>query len=160
MKQICLRNQTQVATGLQLRIKINLLEAENLIRDKVNFMNKGGRPKITIDFEMVEKLCAMQCTGEEIAGVLKVNYDTLNARINEEYGIGFSDYYKKHSQSGRASLRRLQWKSAQGGNTPMLIWLGKQYLGQRDKHEHEFDDDSFTPVKITFEQKDCRVEHN
>lgn len=111
-------------------------------------MNKGGRPKITIDFEMVEKLCAMQCTGEEIAGVLKINYDTLNARINEEYGIGFSDYYKKHSQSGRASLRRLQWKSAQGGNTPMLIWLGKQYLGQRDIVEQHDNETKPEPIKF------------
>ena len=28
------------------------------------------------------------------------------------------------------------------------------------KTEHGYDDDNFTPVKISFEQKDCRVEHN
>jgi hypothetical protein len=30
---------------------------------------------------------------------------------------------------------RAQWKSAMAGNTTMQIWLGKQLLGQRDRHE-------------------------
>jgi hypothetical protein len=36
---------------------------------------------------------------------------------------------------GRMSLRRKQWKAAEDGNTTMLVWLGKQYLGQSDKSE-------------------------
>ncbi len=33
------------------------------------------------------------------------------------------------------SLRRKQWRAAEEGNTTMLVWLGKQYLGQKDKSE-------------------------
>jgi hypothetical protein len=33
------------------------------------------------------------------------------------------------------SLRRMQWEKAQTGNTTMLIWLGKQMLGQKDRLE-------------------------
>jgi len=40
-------------------------------------------------------------------------------------------------ENGRSSLRRLQWKSATNGNITMQIWLGKQYLGQRDMHSAE-----------------------
>jgi hypothetical protein len=40
-------------------------------------------------------------------------------------------------EAGKSSLRRLQWKSALGGNVVMQIWLGKQYLGQRDEHAVE-----------------------
>ena len=29
----------------------------------------------------------------------------------------------------------MQWKSAERGSVPMLIWLGKQVLGQTDKSE-------------------------
>lgn len=36
---------------------------------------------------------------------------------------------------GKASLRRMQFKSAEDGNVTMQIWLGKQMLGQRDKSE-------------------------
>jgi len=31
----------------------------------------------------------------------------------------------------------LQWKAAQKGNTSILIWLGKQYLNQRDQPKEE-----------------------
>ena len=37
--------------------------------------------------------------------------------------------------NGRQTLRRLQWQAANEGNSTMLVWLGKQLLGQRDKTE-------------------------
>ena len=97
--------------------------------------NKGGRPKKRINFETVDKLCGLHCTGEEIAAFLGIDYDTLNARIKEKYDVGFSEYYKKKKGFGKVSLRRMQWEAAQQGNITMLIWLGKQYLGQKDKQE-------------------------
>ena len=95
----------------------------------------GGRPKAVINWDTVEKLCAIQCTGEEIAAVLKIDYDTLNTHIKDEFNLSFSDYFKKHSANGKMSLRRKQYEVAQSGNVPMLIWLGKQYLEQKDKQE-------------------------
>jgi len=94
-----------------------------------------ARPKKEIDFKIVKNLCGIQCTGEEIAGTLEIDYDTLSRRIKSEYGMGFAEYYKKESAVGKISLRRLQWKAANGGNVSMLIWLGKQYLDQTDKQE-------------------------
>ena len=38
---------------------------------------------------------------------------------------------------GKASLRSAQFKAALAGNATMLIWMGKQLLGQRDKLDHE-----------------------
>ena len=38
--------------------------------------NKGGRPKVVIDYKTLEKLCAIHCTGEECAAILGVDYDT------------------------------------------------------------------------------------
>ena len=96
---------------------------------------KMGRPKIVIDFNMVDKLCAIQCTGEEIASVLGVNYDTLNLRIKETYSQSFSDYFKSKSGAGKASLRRTQFELAKK-NAAMCIWLGKQYLGQREPEQY------------------------
>ncbi len=94
--------------------------------------NKGGRPRKVIDWEQLEKLCAIHCTGEECASVLGVSYDALNDAIKRAGYSGFPEYFKKHSGPGKASLRRMQFKSAESGNATMLIWLGKQYLGQRD----------------------------
>lgn len=97
---------------------------------------KGGRPRIEIDIDQLEKLVKMQCTAEECASVLGMCADTLDARLKEHGESGFSEYHKKHSAGGKASLRRMQWKSAQDGNVTAQIWLGKQYLGQKDKNEN------------------------
>ena len=97
--------------------------------------NKGGRPKKVIDYTTLERLCHLQCTGEECAAVLGISYETLNTRLKDDGEGGFLEYNKRHGQSGKASLRRLQWKVAEKGNTSMLIWLGKQYLGQSDKKD-------------------------
>ena len=103
--------------------------------DQKTEKNLGGRPKIPIDWKTLEGLCQIQCTEVECAAVLKIHLDTLAVAIKEEFGYGFPEYLKNHSGKGRASLRRLQWGQAQGGNTTMLIWLGKQWLAQADKTE-------------------------
>lgn len=100
-------------------------------------MAKTGRPKLDVDFEVVDQLCMMQCTAEEIAAVLKVSVDTLDRRIKENFGMTFAEYFKQKRVAGNMSLRKAQWdKAVHGGNTTMLIFLGKQYLGQADKIEN------------------------
>jgi hypothetical protein len=105
----------------------------------------AGRPKIEIDWEDVRKLSLLQCTQNEIASFLGVSVDTLLRRKE------FCELYKKGMEEGRMSLRRLQWKKAQDGNTTMLIWLGKQYLGQSDKQELTGKDGKSLVPDIKFE---------
>jgi len=95
--------------------------------------------KIQIDWEIVDELCKIQCTGEEIADVLGCSYDTLERRCKEVHKTACADYIKKKAAGGKSSLRRMQYKAAEGGNATMLIWLGKQYLGQSDKVESKSD---------------------
>ena len=90
-----------------------------------------GRPRKEIDYIQLEKLCSIQCTEVEIAQFFEVSVDTLCSRIKEEYTMTFSEYFKKHSADGKISLRRNQFKLSEK-NTAMAIWLGKQYLGQKD----------------------------
>ncbi len=100
-------------------------------------MSKGGRPRHELDYTLLDKLCAIQCTGEEVASVMGIDYDTLNRALKRDGNAGFAEYFKKKGAHGRTSLRRKQMESALSGNTSMMIWLGKQYLGQRDKQETE-----------------------
>lgn len=102
---------------------------------------KMGRPKIELDFEHIKKLCSLQCTAEEIAGFFDVCIDTLEARIKEKYDCTFPEFFKKHCASGKISLRRKQYEVAMSGNTALLIFLGKQNLGQSDKVEHSHRED-------------------
>lgn len=88
-----------------------------------------GRPKKVIDYVLAEKLAYIQCTIDEIAVVLGISDVTLRKDKR------FLAIHRKGMEEGKSSLRRLQWKGAEAGNPTMLIWLGKQYLGQKDKSE-------------------------
>jgi len=85
----------------------------------------GGRPKIEIDYKLVEKLAMIACTQEEIAAVLGCSVDTLQ-RDAEFCGI-----YKDGLHKCRVSLRRKQFALADK-NAAMAIFLGKNLLRQRD----------------------------
>ena len=101
--------------------------------------NLGGRrSKLPlINQQQFESMCAIQCTKDEICAIFDVDEGTLTKWCKETYNTGFSDIYKKKSSTGKMSLRRNQFKSAEGGNVTMQIWLGKQYLGQTDKVEEK-----------------------
>jgi len=94
-----------------------------------------GRPEVKIDWNIVDELCHIQCTSEEIASVIGCSDATLARRCKKDHDITFAEYIAQKSLGGKSSLRRKQWKAADSGNTTMLIWLGKQYLGQVDKPE-------------------------
>lgn len=91
---------------------------------------KVGRPKFQIDYETVEKLAHIQCTKTEIANFLGCSVDTLDRDNN------FAEHYKKGLDGGKMSLRRIQFKLAEK-NSSMAIFLGKQYLGQKDIVEQQ-----------------------
>lgn len=88
----------------------------------------AGRPKKEIDYEAVEKLANIQCTQEEIASFLGISTRTLQR--DEQ----FMELFNRGRENGKMSLRRIQWKHAEKSAT-MAIWLGKQYLGQKDNIE-------------------------
>lgn len=108
-----------------------------------------ARPRKEIDYATVEKLLHIQCTGEEIAAVLGINYDTLVSSIKRDHKMSYSEYSEQKKAGGKASLRRMQWKQAENGNTTMLIWLGKQMLGQSDKQQTELTGKDGDGIKIS-----------
>ena len=92
-----------------------------------------GRPRKHIDEHQFESLCALQCTEVEVCDVLDVTDKTLCAWCKRTYKMTFSEVYKLKSSKGKVSIRRFQYKEAEKGNVTMLIWLGKQWLGQSEK---------------------------
>ena len=102
---------------------------------------RTGRPKVKIDLVAVEKLGALQCTMDEISAFLGIAKSTLSTRKD------FSDAYKRGLSNGKSSLRRKQWKLADT-SAAMAIWLGKQYLGQRDHFDNTNNDDEPTAANI------------
>ena len=89
-----------------------------------------GRPKkYDIDTKQVEQLASFGCTNIEIGSFFGCSPDLLEK--------SYSEFLAKGRDKGKIKLRQLQWRSAERGNTTMLIWLGKQLLGQTDRQEIE-----------------------
>ena len=81
---------------------------------------------------MFRKLCKGMHTLDEIADYFDCSPDTIENWCKRTYKESFSETFKKFSAGGKRSLRRWQFQAAEKGNTAMLIFLGKQYLGQKD----------------------------
>jgi len=86
-----------------------------------------ARPRKVIDERQVEALASIMCTNAEIAAVLDCSSDTLERR--------FTAVLEKGRLKGKQSLRRKQYQLAMDGNATLLIWLGKQHLGQSERQE-------------------------
>lgn len=86
-------------------------------------VGRGDNRKVVPPDE-VEKLARLWCSYNEIAEWFEIPVETLK--------YNFSDIIAKGRSETKQALRRAQIKSALSGNTSMLIWLGKNILGQSD----------------------------
>lgn len=98
-----------------------------------------ARPRKEIDQTEFEKLCGLQCTKEEICGWFDITDKTLDGWVKRTYGKRYSEIYALKRSRGKISLRRAQFRLAEK-NATMAIWLGKQYLGQREHYETDNND--------------------
>jgi len=105
----------------------------NEIADNINKRHKGnkavirksvGRPKLVLDTQLIYRLASIHCTIREMSNIMNCSEEAL---------VNYMDVINKGYDQGKEGLRRLQWKSAQQGNVAMQIWLGKQWLQQRDR---------------------------
>ena len=83
-----------------------------------------GRDKKVVPPKDVERLAQMGCKDSEIADWFGVDENTL--RYN------FSVELLKGKLALNQSLRQAQIRLALSGNATMLIWLGKNILGQSE----------------------------
>jgi len=125
------------------------------------YRNHNARKEI--DWNTIDELLRINATAEEIAAYLKVDQDTLTNHCKKEKGVLFSEYIKNGRSDYKVSLRRAQTRKALGyweesevpildsegrptkrkrierkyipPSDTLLIWLGKQDLGQSDKTE-------------------------
>jgi hypothetical protein len=81
--------------------------------------------EFVLDGETVSAMASLGLTQNEVALALGCSHDTIYRRFGESFDAG------KAKLSG--SLRKKQVQLALAGNVTMLIWLGKNMLGQSDK---------------------------
>lgn len=87
--------------------------------------------KADANSRQVTDLARIGHTNQEIADFIRISPGMLEKRYAEELTLGRTQM--------KSVLRKTQLENAiKEKNTSMLIWLGKQYLGQKDsKHQLE-----------------------
>lgn len=85
-----------------------------------------------LDYAQIEELYALFASDWEVANVVGLHNKTLWRRAQSD------EKFAEAKSRGRArayiELRRAQWKRAVNGNPALLIFLGKNYLGQKNEN--------------------------
>ena len=98
----------------------------------------GGRPKkVNIDWKAVENALMAGCNGTEIASFVGLHRETFYDRVVKEQGMSFTEFAEKFRSKGDLFLRQKQYHVAMQGDRSMMIWLGKQRLGQKENHQDD-----------------------
>lgn len=109
-----------------------------LVMDEETKGKRGPKPKLGLDDRTLDQIRALgriQATMEETAAVMRVSRSLMFQFMKENPEA--REAYEDGKLEGTASLRRTQYALALDKNPTMLIWLGKQHLGQVDRKEME-----------------------
>jgi hypothetical protein len=87
----------------------------------------AGRPFKVLDAHKIEQMAMVGCSNEEIALILGVSADIIERN--------YSGAIKEGKAKRNHNLRKMQYEAAKKGNIVMMVWLGKQWLNQRDRPE-------------------------
>lgn len=100
-----------------------------------------GRPTKEFDIKAFQDLVGLGCSQEEICWFFRdetgkpANIDTLTRWCKRTFDMTFQEYFAKNGYMAlKIKLRRNQFKLSEK-NAAMAIFLGKNYLGQRDYYE-------------------------
>jgi hypothetical protein len=105
----------------------------------------AGRKAVKIDLLELEKLCALQCTDEELAAWFGVSARTLERRRRQ---AAFAEVMERGKARGRLSLRRQLFTLSGKGNVAAAIFLAKNILGYRDAIRNEHSGPDGAPIAI------------
>lgn len=97
--------------------------------------------------EQIKVLARCHCPDIEIAAWVSnaigfsISPDTLQRR--------YAALLKEQREIGKSNIRAKQFRMAMEGDRAMLIWVGKQILGQRERTDFSSEDGSGFKVTVT-----------
>lgn len=100
-------------------------------------MAKKGKGEIQVDWTRLNQYLELGARLIDCAEFLNVSEDKIQDQIKKYHGMKFMEYRDKKMAKMRLRVMQKQFDVAMQGNVAMLIWLGKQILGQTEKIEQQ-----------------------
>ena len=92
---------------------------------------KKGRPFLTIDWEMINKILSKGGRVPDVVFLTGVSAATLARRIQDEHGLTFSEYRELQLSETRMKILNTQLEVALEKKDPMMLkHLGEHFCGQ------------------------------
>lgn len=86
-----------------------------------------------IDWDKVDQYFICGCTITQCAAGIGCSVDTLERRCRSEKNAEIAHYHQEKREKGNLLIHAAQFEKAiKEKNPTMLIWLGKQRLGQKE----------------------------
>jgi hypothetical protein len=119
------------------------IEAAPVVAPKVALRSNPATKKATrspfvrVSSELIRRFGCVGMSNEEMAYILGANLVDVRRQMETDPATGsqtpFALAYHRGLSSLKQAVRRKQIQMAMRGNFTMLIWLGKQLLGQREQ---------------------------
>lgn len=116
-----------------------------------------ARPKAKIDWKKVDSMLMAGCTGTECAAFFGIHEDTLYRACERDQKKGFAAYSQEKRSKGDILLRQAQFDMALKKDRGMLIWLGKNRLGQKDTPDVPDKERKADPIKLNIGGVDVEI---
>lgn len=98
---------------------------------------KMGRPKKEIDDRLFDQLIQLPLIKSDIGHAFNCSEDTLERYVKARFECTFAELQAQKRQNFKRNILAKQLEMAMKGNVALLIWLGKNYLDQKEKIETE-----------------------
>lgn len=125
-----------------------------------------GRPateSAKIDQAELEKLMKFYPSEQEAADWFGVTIKTLTRFIKKHFQCSFVGLRDKSFAKTKIAIKRVQIEKALKGDNTMLIWCGKQYMGQSERTATEISGPGGKPIEarnvtqLSDEQLEARI---
>ena len=105
---------------------------------QVRSTKPGNAKALDLDVDQLERIAQLHCTIAEAATMLGCSERSLKHLLSPSKNTKpqYREAWERGKQSGKMSLRRLQWAHANGKGSSavtMTIHLSKHWLGETDK---------------------------
>ena len=92
-------------------------------------------PNQEIDWDKLDAILRFNASMKDCVEIIGCSCNTIERRIKSKFNLTFDEYRDLKMSKTRMRLAQKQFDVAMAGDRALLIWLGKQCLGQTEKQE-------------------------